>query len=296
MAPVIIIGLARCGTTDLQRRLVKAGYATDDWLVQGDEPTDLVGWNESEYNYNPPYLSPPFPYDPNPYFKDRLRAYRDRVEHGLGSVPYVIKEPRIYMFLKVYAAVWPDAHYILCERSQQSVYLSQAKRRKMQGTYDTCAFQFHMRSAMAIANLLNADVAFFRLDYTLDRASSQVKLREFLGNDEVDLVSGFNFRHQSYERDDECADLPATAGEPAAEVVASKHDPLVQRSAAIQAQQKLDDMSVEQLNRVLIGLGEEQKALREHVDVITQMRDKRAISLQSDVPADVPRREADAPG
>ena len=148
--PIIIVGMARSGTTWLARLLHAQGISMWDWDSTHAEDGDIWGWLSAEMLLNKPdYGMIPFAYIPSKDFLDRLRSYGDRRQEE-APAGWGFKEPRISRMLKAFLEVWPRGRYILCLRNPLSVVWSQRARKGASLTE-----QQHLRNdTTALANVL----------------------------------------------------------------------------------------------------------------------------------------------
>ena len=212
MEPVIILGMARSGTTYLAKELDKAGINMFDWEITHMEDADLWGWNSAELVANPPDESTvPYTYEPSAKLVERLEWYRGMRDKQGGA--WGFKEPRVARMFKAYIKVFPQATYICCIRNSLSCVWSQMNRVvKAQGVSDTRMFiPFTMRAAhvaiLALEN--NLDLVWF--NYDGDMKDNSDLLSNKLGV-ELHLEETFKWkqagRSERYQPDDTAPLVP----------------------------------------------------------------------------------------
>ena len=132
---IIIPGGYRSGTTALCAALDEAGVYSGDWLNTQWESADIYGWTTVQLNHankrNEKWSEVvPHDYMPDPEFVARLRGFRERMDN-CGSSHYFIKDPQIARILPAFAAVWPDAQYIVSDREVAQTLYSQRDRERI---------------------------------------------------------------------------------------------------------------------------------------------------------------------
>ena len=132
---IICPGGYRSGSTTLCNALLDAGVYGGDRFLTHNEDREAWESNAGEHvsareEKRLDETSSPYRYDVDPWYVKRLMEIRQKFENS-GREWYFIKDPQIARAMKAYALVWPDAHYVVCDRENHQALLSQRAREKV---------------------------------------------------------------------------------------------------------------------------------------------------------------------
>ena len=190
---IIIVGLARSGTTYLSRRLHEKGIPMWGWEMTHGEDADVWGLNTVEGVVNPPIENQaPYAYAASDEMLARLVAYKAKREVGCDGA-WGFKDPRIVHLLAAYVDVFPSALYVCCIRNPLSIVWSQLKRKPRlvdaPGNYAVMGLRLAHIAAMQQNHKLN--MHWFNYDGNMEDES--VALSEKVGVD-LELANGWEWK------------------------------------------------------------------------------------------------------
>lgn len=196
--PIIIIGLARSGTTYLARLLEKHDVKMYDWEMLECEEVDIWAANSVEIQRNKPDMAAlPFRYAPSGKFIERLKEYH--VKRNEGHL-WGFKEPQICCLLPAYFEVWPNASYVCCVRNcLSSAWSDKFRHNQLMGAKDEAVMaEYALRLANVARVAAESKINIHLFNYDGNAVCEFLALGQYLG---MDLKGWDTFKRSEASRE-----------------------------------------------------------------------------------------------